>query len=464
MSSKKGWTVAGRFASLFLFSCLWAAPLCAAPASFSFKPAVQVTTDTQYNYRMSRNPGGQIAFDTSKTLHLVYWSGYFATNPQNPATVFYRSWARDRGWSSEEFVDNSIDSSDRRMGGRHPSMAIDGSNGVWVAWHDHRHSPPEPPYNGINNLEIYCDYRPPGGNFSETDIRLTNTSAPHFGDNGYCPRIAVAPNGEVSVVWYDFHADGSASDIFLQTSDTSGTFDQTSSVLSQRITNADNRSAAGGQPFKPAFNMPDLAITSTGTRLIIWTQDFGGVVGNANQAPIYFAQHGSQPAELPYTAAVSGNDGYWFPPKIKLAPNGDVWLIYTVNTGGGVRQVEISRRRAASATFDSPRRLTATGSNENADLAIDPDGRLHVVWVSTAGYQSSHVNYLLYDYETDGRLKEIVISDGPSGWAGPSIALDSDALPYIVYGNFQGESLGDQGSIWFVEPEAHATVRDWVMY
>lgn len=433
---------------------------------FNFKAPVQITADTvDYNYRMSRNPNSQLQFDSSGTLHLVYWSGYFATNPTNPASIFYRSWTDSTGWTDEQIVDDSLDDHGRRMGGRHPSMAIDKDNTVWVAWHDHRHSPPEPPYNGINNLEVYCDKKPAGGEFSEEDIRLTQTSAAHFGDNAYCARIAAAPNGEVTVAWYDFHVDGYVSDIFMQTSDVHGNFDQTSPIISQRITNADNRQLSSGQPFKPAFNMPDFAITTSGQRCIIWSQDFGGSTGNSSAAPVYYAELGSQPMEVAYSAISPANDGYWFPPKLKLAPNGDLWVLYSVNTGSGIRQVELIKRAAGNATFTSPRRITSGGNNQNADMAIDADGLLHIAWVEVSGYQNNQVIYICYDYDSDTRLSELTVTPEPGPWESPALALDSAGLPHIVFGLFQGESLPDHGAIWFVQPEQDtSSISGWELY
>lgn len=459
------WGAFGRPAFSFICAVICVSLVHGQYVPFDFEEPVQVSDDTTTaNYRMSRNPNTQLAFDSTGRLHLVYWSGYFSTNPINPSEIFHRHWTPADDWSDEVTVDDSYDNQQRRMGGRHPSLAIDKNDTVWVAWHDHRHSPPEPPYNGINNLEVYADKRPADGEFSAHDIRITNTSASHFGDNAYCARVQAAPDGRVSIAWYDFHVDGSISDIFMITSDSAGQFDLTSPMLSLRLTDAGQRSHTPPQVFKPAFNMPDFVITPQGQRHMIWTQDFGGSTGNSGGAPIYYAQPDAQPSLVNYTAIVPSNDGYWNPPKIKLAPNGDIWIAYTV-VDNNVRQVELIRRAADTGTFGSPLRLTSGTRNENPDLAIDTDGRLHIVWSEYLGFENKTIRYTYYDPETQEAIVEKTVTTEIASWESPALVLGADGLPYVVFAKYAGEALGDQGSIWFAQPIADQTnVDDWRIY
>jgi hypothetical protein len=413
-----------------------------------------------------------MAFDSSGTLHLTCWSGYFATNPNSPAIVYYLSRTPEGQWSVPQIVDDSYISGDpvyegKRMGGRNPSLTLDPKGGVWIAWQDHRNCGVEPPYNGINNIEIYCDWKPAGSAlFSADDVRLTETSALHMGDNGYCPRIQAASNGKLSVLWYDFHQDGWISDIFMMTSDGEGAFDFSSSILDRRITDSNTRVPIPPQTLKPAFGIPDLAISPEGRRYAIWSQDFGGSIGNSGAAPIYFAELPEQPQIVPYTVIVPGNDGYWYPPKIKLAPSGDIWVIYTVREENG-RHIEVIRRRSNQTQFDAPIVLTGEGRNQNADLAIDREGRLHVVWEEYNGYRNSVLHYALWDAAGTNRLQEVQLTPTSGAWAQPSIALDHDRLPNIVYCEGNTDTVGARGDIWFVRaipPQPSAGSSCWMVY
>lgn len=438
----------------------------------AWHPLTQDESDPYYlldNYRMSRNAGNQMAFDSSGTLHLTYWSGYFATNPQSPAAVYYQSWTEKNGWTEQDIVDDSTvtDGSDYdgwRMGGRHPNLAIDGDDKVWITWHDHRHCGIGPPCNGINNIEIYCDTKPAGGSFSREDVRLSNTNADHYGDNGYCPRIQAAPDGRMSVLWYDFHVDGWISDIFMATSDDSGVFDTSEPILSQRVTIADERHPVPPQTLKPAFNMPDLVFTPEGQGYAIWSQDFGGSIGTGGAAPIFFAEIPAQPEQVTYTTITPNNDGYWYPPKIKLAPGGDLWVIYTTIDDAN-RQVALTRRRKGQTQFESPITLTKTDRNQNADMSIDRWGRLHVVWEQSSGYQRSQIHYGLFSEDGQSMIRAQIVTPASGPWAAPCIALDDRDRPHIVFCRGNTDTVGARGDIMFVRAEADDTAAgDWPFY
>jgi hypothetical protein len=233
--------------------------------SQTFFAAPEKLTDGSEKFQLSRYPSKAMGFDSQGRLHITYWAGGFATSPATPSAVYYQNWTVEDGWSTREFIDDSFfddGSGPVKYGGRHPSLAITPDNTVWIAWHDHRHCNPDPPGNGIDNIEVYADRRPANGSFSSTDLRLTTTSAPHFGDNAYLPRIVARPDGGVSVLWYDFHVDGFVSDMFVKHSDSSGNFDLAEPILSMRITNQDDRPGSGFS--KPAYSIPDFACDGAG--------------------------------------------------------------------------------------------------------------------------------------------------------------------------------------------------------
>lgn len=456
-----------------------------ANGDFIFSDPVCITSDYHYensnsahyrldNYRMSRNPGHAMDFDTSGTLHLTYWSGYFATTPTSPAAVYYQAWDETNDWGEPEIVDDSYNEVDEnyfgcRMGGRHPSLTVDNGDAVWIAWHDHRDCRVATPYNGINDIEIYCDHKDAGGVFTNTDTRLTDTTSDgiddNVGDNAYCARIAADPlTNAKSVMWYDFHVDGWTSDIFMATTGDDGEFSTSSDVLSLRLTDQDDREIEDGQTLKPAFNMADFVITPEGQRYAVWSQDFGGSTGNDGDAHLYFATVPEAPAVVEYEIIAENNDGYWFPPKIKLSPQNELWVIYTAYPTTG-RQVEALRRRAGADSFDGPYVLADDGRNENADLAIDKNGMLHVAWIDNDGTGNHYVRYMMYDPETEEAVRKDLLTETAGAWSAPCIALNGEEEPYIVFCEGDSDSTSSRGDIWFVRaaPSPNAAQR-WSVY
>lgn len=457
------------FTRCMLLACCCVCALPCAAQDYRFSDP-QPITDHSENYRMSRNPNTQAAFDSSGTLHLTYWAGFFATNPSSPAAVYYRNWNEATGWSDEQIVDDFYFENGDRMGGRHPSLAVDSADTVWIAWHDHRNSLVPPPYNGINDIEIYCDRKPAGEEFFSTeDIRLTNTTQQindNLGDNGYCARIRIAPDNKASVMWYDFHSDGWGSDIFMLTSDAAGDFDISADIMTNRLTAYETRDPIPPDTLEPAFNMPDFVITPQGQRYAIWTQDFGGSTGNSGAAPIYFAAPGETASIIPYIRIAPGNDGYWYPPKLKLAPNGDLWVVYTVLDQNFNRRIAMLRRPYGASGFDPVIEFSSSQNEScnNADIAFDSQGRMHVVWIKDFGFENHQLWYCAFDPAAGQRSGERQLSAENGPWEAPIILFDAHDNAHVICGSLGGDSVGDKGDIWFTRGEPVTAAAQWALY
>lgn len=403
-------------------------------------------TDGMANYRLSRTPGKVMAFDTLGNLHVVYWSGGIETKPvTSPSFIYHRLRPPGGAWSPQVSIDDSFIGVDK-IGGRHPSLAIDPDDTVHVVWHDHRHST-APAW--IDNLEIYMDSRPAAGSFSATDLRLTNSTAVHLGDNGFTPQIAAEASGRLHVVWYDFNQDFNFSDIYLLASDLSGVFTTASPVATAQLTDASTRGA------NPSYTLPDIAVDAAGTRHLVWVRGF------ATGADLYYASvasgSGSTTEQLLSPAATDFLD----PPKIEVAQNGDVWIVYGEESGtpDSSEDVILLRKRAGQASFDPPIAAVARAGRQFApDFVIDDAGLVHLVWVEKVASGTS-VRYGVYDPNAGALTREMTVTDGSGPWARPSLALGADGFAYVVFE--QDDLLG--GDIWFAVNNKSGA-RDWTAY
>ncbi len=422
-----------------------------AHAEVTFSVAEKVT-DTSENFQLARNPNSSIAFDSAGTLHATYWAGGAATLPSTPSYVYYQSWTEGSGWTTREFVDDSTynpGSGDVHYGGRHSSLAVGPDDSVWITWHDHRHSNPDSPGNGIDNIEIYADSKSSGGSFSASDIRITNTSAGHLGDNGYIPSIAIAPDGVVSIFWYDFSLDGGKSDVFVKHSDTSGNFNFSETMTDMQLTDASTRPS-----FSDAYSVPDVAVDSSGAVYGIWTKGFGGA------APVYYAAL-PNPASIVSEAEIATDTGAFFnPAKIATASNNDVWVVYN-DISGSTSDIYAVRKIAASSTFGSPIPLAAnSGYEETApDIEIDADGIAHIVWIDERS--GRHVYYGQFDPDSSTMIEEEQLTASAGNWERPTITLDADGKAYIL---FEENIDGSTGDIWFTYESEPTAVGGWQNY
>jgi hypothetical protein len=386
------------YCSFFIsnFSLLWVLLAGATPAPAAdpvFSSPISVTADQPVNsYQVSRNPSRSMAVDADGLLHMVFFSGPFATSPQNPSNIFYRTWDAKAGFGPMTKVDNSItDLTSQPIGGRQPSLLLTPNGTVWVTWHDYRNcSGGIAPGNWADNIEIYADSKPKGGDFSNTDIRLTNTppSPDYLGDNGYSPRLIQRTSGALGVVWYDYHRKDYPSDLYYTQSDTNGVFPTGVSIDTQRITDANDR----GLDFSKSFNFVNAAVDNTGAVNFVWTS------GTSDEGDLYFSSmSGTGPLTSGTTTPLKQHaSGYWNPPQIFASRAGDeVWLLWT-NEPISNPTITLRRRVVATGQWDDEIPLPPGGAQRQPDAAFGPDGKIHLTWLNQAT-NPAQIEYARFD-------------------------------------------------------------------
>jgi len=411
-------------------------------------------TGTEANYRMSRCANNQMDFDSEGNLHVTYWSGRISTLPSTPSYIYHRSWNLQQGWSAQVSVDDST-AEGSHLGGRHPSLAVDTRDSVWIVWHDHRHSTSSG--NWIDNLEIYADVKPEGGSFSGVDLRITTTANGHLGDSGYTPRVVAHQDGRVSISWYDFGLDGNIADLFLKISDPSGILDLGENLQQMRITDKDDRGGVG------SFSVPDMAVDSDGVHHLCWVSGLGA------GADLYYGQALAGGSPTNEVLLKSQATDFFDPAHITVSPEGDVWIAYgddEVN-GIGSEDVAIFRRRAGQPNFDPPVPVVSDTAREyDPDIEIDSEGIVHLVWVDER--EGTHIYHATFEPEDLTLISEDKITERDGNWARPSLALDSHDQVCILW----EEEVGfNSGAIWFatnateiVDEEPRSSNENWLRY
>ncbi|MCX7014779.1 MAG: hypothetical protein NTW86_19895 [Candidatus Sumerlaeota bacterium] len=400
----------------------------------TFSPPAKFT-DGARKYELSRTASHCMAFDSSGTLHLAYFAETRKdlTTPEYPNYVYHQAWRRGAGWSAADLVDDSIVPGVGRIGGRHPSLAIAPDGTVWVAWQDHRHCAEAGHW--IDNTEIYADRQAPGGSFSPTDLRLTTSSAPHYGDNGYTPKIVAHSSGRLSVAWHDFNADPDISDIYLKTSSLAGNFDLGESMASMRMTDKTLRGNS------PEFTVVDLAADSAGTRHLTW------VGGQNSTGDLYYGEAAVGATSVAKRLLAANATDFFNPPHIAVAPNDDVWVAYGDKTTPGGEDVTLLRRRAGQTDFDAPIVIASNPARQySPDLTIDAQGRLRLAWIDERDLAGPKVYYGLYDPSSGQLLDDTPLTGASTAWARPTLALDTRGNAFVVFEENRGTIAGD---LWF---------------
>ncbi len=429
------------FRSGALAAAVLAAGLAAAEGPFSAPE--QLTGDGE-RYRLARSAPGSAAFGPGGTLHLTYWSGGEVTNPSSPSHVYYRSWTHAAGWTEEVLVDSSETPGGERVGGRNPALAVSPDGDTLIVWQDHRHCTAD--HAWIDNIELYGRTLPAGAAEFGTETRLTETNAPHNGDNGYAPKLALMPDGSVALVWYDFHDDRDVSDIHLQISDADWQFDTTSPITDHRRT---DRADRGGSL---AYTLPTAAADPAGTLHLCW---IGGTEGNG---PVYYGTFDPETSGFVYTEVMTGGGDFFSPPHVAVGPDGVAWIVIARPVGGGTEVALLGMPEAGTEPPDVRTPFPSASSQPAPSAAFDADGNMHVAWL-----EGGAVWYGLYDPAEDAALERVQVSAEAGTYRRPLALPDPEGRPHVLYEQEIGFAAG---ALWFAAPADTTALPagEWLQY
>lgn len=427
-------------------------------ASFLILPAVlaaspflppEVLVDEGVNARFTRNTTTQAGFDGNGVLHFAYWIGGDETNVANPSYVIYRTFSAAAGMSGPVVVDESFNSSDERLGGRQPSLAVAANGDVWIAWHDYRHV--NPVSNSIDNIEIYIDRLPAGASEFAGNVRLTETNAPHAGDNGYSPQIAIDGDGRIHVVWHDFTVDPELADIYYRVSDVNGNF-PVEAISNHRLTDFNDR---GGAATAPSFTLPAIAIANDGTIVTAWGSGTGGA------APMRYSRIDGATPPVEGTELSPSAGSFFDPPRLVASPTSGTWLVYTDRQSNPLGEITLQFMAPGESTFGAPTVVVASSgmTTNQPTIRIDGDGVVHVVYRQLAS--QTHLHYLTYDPVSEEISPAVQLTSTSSNWTHPSLLLDGNDNPWLLFEEDFGTS---NGRIWLARPDVVTSVDDWMIY
>lgn len=422
-----------RLIPALLLAGLPALPLSAAPA---FMPP-EIVADTGENLRFSRNPNNQAAFDSQGVLHLTYWVGGEETNVMSPSSVRHRSWSPSPGWSDEVIIDDSHTTGGQRLGGRNPSLAIRPNDDVWLFWHDHRHTS-DGTGNSIDNIEIYADYLPSGADEFVGNIRLTETSAPHNGDNGYAPHPATGPDGRLHVAWYDFNDLPEVGDVYYRFSGVDGQFPEGETLADHRVTHRADR-----EPSPASYTLPAVAVDVDGSVHLAWMEGTGGA------SPLRHAVLTGAATPLDGAVLSPFQGSFFDPPRLIPSPLGGVWLGYTERGTHPGGDVTLRHFPAGGGAFGDPISITnSSATQRQGSIRVDQEGIVHAAWIDERA--GVHVYYNTWDPDSATAGEEVRLTLDSGTWGRPCLALDVAGRPHVLF----EEDLGTgAGRIWLVRPE-----------
>ena len=265
-------------------------------------------------------------------------------------------------------------------------------------------------FTGLHNI-LQASTRPPGGTFGPP----VDLSTP--GRNAYLPRVAVAPDGTTTAVWYRNNPPDRNFVVQASTRPPGGTFGP---PVDLSATDHDAYS-------------PQVAVAPDGTTTAVW---YG-----RNGADITFVvQASTRPPGGTFGPPVdlSASDQNAFGPQVAAAPDGTTTSIWSRN--GPVQ----ASTRPPGGTFGPPVDLSASDPGQNATLpqvTIAPNGTTTAVWRRS---DPSYTNQIVQasTRPPGGTFGPPVDLSAPSkDVGGPQVAVARDGTATAIWYRSNGKNV-----------------------
>jgi len=373
------------------------------------------SADVKINDDVSR--GGQyapsLAVDSSGNIYAAWkdernedYDIYFAKSTDGGAT-----------WSTDVKVNDDTDFADQYA----PSLAVDGSGNVYVAWSDDRNW----------NYNIYFAKSSDGGVTWSTDVKVNDDTdfvePDHLADQ-YSPSLAVDGSGNLYVAWADWR-NGDDDIYFAKSTDSGATWSTDIKV------NDDTGSTEQHDP--------SLAVDGSGNVYVAWEDGYYNSAGGF-RGDIYFAK--STDGGATWSANVQVNDDiglgeqYGYNPSMTADGSGNVYVAWEDGYYDSSDDHFYADIYFAKSTDGGTIWSANTQVNNDAgfadqyapSLAVDSSGNIYAAWKDERNKYSD----IYFAKSTDGGAtwSTDVTVDNDTGLASePSLAVNGSGNLYVAW-------------------------------
>jgi uncharacterized protein YqjF (DUF2071 family) len=301
-----------------------------------------------------------------------------------------------------------------------PSIAVDSSGNVHIAWYDERDG----------NREIYYTKLNDTGYTLVDDTRLTDDTA-----YSTFPSIAVDSSGNVHITWRD-NRDGTAEIYYTKLDNNGNTL-----VDDTRLT------------YDAEWCWrPHIAVDSSGNIHITWIDERDAGYLNAE---IYYTKLNNIGNTLVDDTRLTYASGDSIYPRITVDSSGNVHIAWEDIRDGNGEIYYTKLDNVGNTLVDDTRLTDDTASSMRPRIAVDSSGNVHIAW-----YDSRDGNAEIYYTELDNAGTTLVddtrLTNDPAGSQWPSIAVDSSNNPHVAW----TDERDGNGEIYYKKGTAAGTCGD----
>ena len=371
----------------------------------------------------SYNPS--LIVDSSDNIHVAWHDVTNYAGAGGDGDIFYKRWdVSTSSWATTEVV-----STESTSDSVFPSLAVDSAGNVHIAWYDYSI------YGGSggDNDIFYKRWNTSSSSWTTTEVVSTESTA-----GSEEPSLAVDSEGNVHIAWpdeTDYAGSGGDWDIFYKRWDAS-----TSSWTTTEIVSTESTAVS-------AF--PSLATYDGNVHIAWW--DMTDYAGSGGDGDIFYKRWDASSSSWTTTEVVStesaGDSTY---PSLAVDAAGNIHIAWEiVDVAGTLSEHQISYKRwDASSQIWTTTELVSTESTDYSgrpSLAVDSTGSVRIAWEDWSDYVGAGTDqdifYKRWDSSSSWTTTEVVSTESTSWSCYPSLAVDSADNVHVAwhdYTNYAG--------------------------
>lgn len=277
-----------------------------------------------------------------------------------------------------------------------PQVATDSNGTIYIAWED----------DTATNSNILFSRSTDGGATFSTPMNISNAAGYSFN-----PRIAISGAGEVNIAW-QLQSPNSTDIMFSRSTNAGVGFSAPIDLSNPSSESIDSES-------------PQVASDTAGNIYVVWEND-------SLQLGIFLSRSTNGGATFSAPNVISTNASGSYSPQIAVGSSGNLGVAWEDDVQGA-SDISFSYSSDHGATFSIPQSLSLhAGNSMNAQIAIDLNGNIDVVWENN----SPGTFDVFFSRSTDNGASFSApkdVSNGSGNAADSQIALDAKGNINVVW-------------------------------
>ncbi len=361
------------------------------------------------------NQWPSIDIDSTGTIHVAWMDNSPYGGSGGDSDIFYKYKTPDGFWSQTEVISSESISFSAK-----PCLRVDTNDVIHVAWYDYSN------YDGSgSDGDIFYKYKQPGGSWNVTEVVSTESSS-----TSLKPCLDIDSYGTVHIAWEDssyLSGSGSDFDIFYKNKPQGESWSTTELVSTESYDYSIHAS---------------LCVDVNNIVHVAW-HDYSNYDGSGTDNDIFYKYRSTNGLWTTTEVVSADSQSYSLYPILDDDPDGGIHIAWKEKIFNGYPDDwDVLYKYKASDGSWSDTEVVTYESNTRSDnhtLTVDDQGTVHIIWDEITTYGGSGAdNDIFYKYKNDEGIwteAELVSTESSIHSRWPSAIVDPYGSVHIVWGD-----------------------------